>query len=320
MEIIYLKNDGRCRWLEKQILNKLFPDMIKCNNSGKEIPQYLILDWMSNENGKVGIDLKWLKETKIPYFKDIKALPKGNQFKIVNTGYDSIYEEELILKERGIEIIDKPCPYVRRVRKLFENIDDNYQYILLCEPNHIIIKNFSSLFPEDMILVQMNNYKERIIEKANGKPFMIISHVTFLKKNSQEILSFTQDKYPQNDHLLIDTQCVWVNSKVSPINEINELPESLVKEIDFACIILTPGSVNKSVMSLIETIENRGMRIKYISSLNDFIRFKRKNRKSKILLVRSPIPNKVEKPVMIYLNKGWIAAMKFLITERFSKQ
>jgi 4-hydroxy-3-methylbut-2-enyl diphosphate reductase IspH len=318
MEIIYLKNDGRCKWLERQVLNKLFPDMIECYKSKTEIPQYLILDWMSNENGKVGVDLKWLKKTGIPYLENLKALPEGNKFKIVNTGYDSIYEEEMILKEKGIEIIDKPCPYVRKVRTLFENVDENYQYILLCESNHIIIKNFASLFPEDMILVQMSNYKEKIIQYSNGKPFIIISHVTFLKRNSDEILYFVQEKYPGKDHRVIDTQCVWVNSRVSPINEINELSETLVKQIDYACLIGTPGSVNKSALTLIETIEGRGMRIKYISSLKDFILFKRKNQKSKILLVRTPIPNKVEKPVMIYLEKGWFPAIKYLITERLS--
>ena len=320
MEVIYLKNDGRCRWLEKHVLNRLFPDMIESHHSNNGTPHYLILDWMSNDNGKVGVDQNWLEETGLPYIKSLRHLPEGNRFKIVNTGYDSIYQEEQLLREKGVEIIDKPCPYVRRVRRLFENIDDNYQYVLLCESNHIIIKNFSALFPSDMILVQMGTYKEKIVNQTNGKPFMIISHVTFTKKNSQEILDFVEDNYPGRGHVMVTTQCVWADSKVSPVTEINELSEELVKQIDYACVIGTPGSVNKSAMTLIEVIKDRGMNIKYISSLKDFVLFKRKNKDSKILLVRTPIPNKVEKPVLIYLDKGLFAGVRYMLTEQLSKR
>jgi len=319
MEIIYLENDGRCKWLEKQIINKLFPEMI-AGQKNNDIPQYLILDWISNDNGKVGVDLKWFKETGLLYVEKLDELPYGTPFKVVNTGYDSIYHEECFLRKKGIEIIDKPCPYIRKLRKSFENVDPQYQYLLLCEPNHIIIKNYSTLFPEDMILVQMGNYKEKIMEKANGKPFMFISYVTFLKKHSLEILDFIKERYPDKEHVMVNTQCIWADSKASPINEINALPEEQIRQIDFACVIGTPGSVNKSLMSLFETIKDRGMNIKYISSLKDFVLFKYKNKDSKILLVRTPIPNKVEKPVLIYLDKGLLAAVRYMLMEQMSKR
>ena len=119
---------------------------------------------------------------------------------------------------------------------------------------------------------------------------------------------------------MVNTQCVWADSKVSPVNEISELSEELVKQIDHACVIGTPGSVNKSAMTLIETIEDRGMNIRYISSLKDFVLFKYKNKNSKILLVRTPVPNKVEKPVLIYLDKGLLAAVRYMLMEQISKR
>ena len=58
MDVIQLSNDGRCRWLEKQVMNKIFPQAIRSAKI-KDIPtQYMIIDWISNDNGKVGVDLK----------------------------------------------------------------------------------------------------------------------------------------------------------------------------------------------------------------------------------------------------------------------
>lgn len=56
MDVIQLSNDGRCRWLEKQVMNKIFPQAIRSAQI-KDIPtQYMIIDWISNDNGKVGVD------------------------------------------------------------------------------------------------------------------------------------------------------------------------------------------------------------------------------------------------------------------------
>ncbi|MCD8264623.1 MAG: hypothetical protein LUD02_11175 [Tannerellaceae bacterium] len=63
MKILYLQYDGRCKWLEKQVLNKLFPELIREGATGK-VNKYIILDWISNDNGKVGIDIEWFKKNK----------------------------------------------------------------------------------------------------------------------------------------------------------------------------------------------------------------------------------------------------------------
>lgn len=316
MEVIYLTQDGRCKWLENQVMKKLFPEIISSSRNHSEPKKYVIIDWISNDNGKIGVDLKWFKKLGIPAVNSFKDLPAGNNYSVINTGYDSIVHEEKLLLERNIHIIDKPCPYIRKIRKLFEHVDDKYQYVLLCEPNHIIIKNFASLYPKDLILVQMGNYKELIIENANGKPFMFISYVTFLKRHSGEIFDFINETYPNRGHMKVDTQCMWADSKKSPLNEINNLSEDEIASIDCACLIGTKGSTNKSLISMVETIEGRGLKVQNISSLKEFIQFKRTNDNSRILLVKSPIPNDAEKPILVYLKHGYFRAYATLLLEQ----
>lgn len=316
MEVIQLALDGRCRWLDSQVINKVFPEAVKSAKNANEATRYMILDWISNDNGKVGVDLKWFKKLGVPAVRTFNDLPRDNNFVLINTGYDSIVHEEKILLERGVKIIDKPCPFVRKIRKLFENLDTTFQYVLLCEPNHIIIKNYASLFPEDMILVQMNNYAEKILEQHNGKPIMFISYVTFLKKHSHQIFDFISKSFPDKGHVMVDTQCMWADGKISPITEIATMPEQKLSGIKYALLIGTSGSTNKSLMSLHETITDRGLEVVNIGSLKEFLQFKKSHRKEKVLLVKSPIPNQAEKPILTYLKSGYLMAYYTLFKEK----
>ncbi len=299
MKIKFLENDGRCKWFNKIFLEELIPMMQEAKKNGdKKI--CIIKDWISNDGGRVGLDLKWLDSLNIEVVETYKDT-LNSDYAVVNSGYDSIVNEEHILRENGIQIIDKPCPFVRKLRTCLETAESNYQYILLCEKNHIVIKNFKSIFPEDMILVQMENYKERIMEQQNGKPLCLLPYVTFLPSQVQEILSFVNEKFSERDNKFLNTSCMWVASKFSPIIEINSLPNEELKDIKDAIIITTPGSVNKSLISLSITCQNRGLNVVVISSLEDYINYEKEHENDSILLVRSPIPNEAEAPIMKYI-------------------
>ncbi|MEW6618376.1 MAG: LytB [bacterium] len=306
MEYVFLKHDGRCKWLENKILKGYMPTLLKksWDPFGKKI--YVIRDWLTNDGGRVGVDLQWLKSLGVPVVDTLQDLSEGMDYIVVNTGYDSIVHEEKQLRERGIEIIDLPCPFIRAVRRIFESADEKYQYVFLCESNHLLIKNYASLFPKDMILVQMANYRERIAEQSCGKPMYLIPYVTFLPVHALKIFDYIKTIFPYREHRMKETYCMWVKSSSSPIREIEELDQSLVKEIDEALVITTPGSTNKSLVSLFDVLENRGLKVKTITSLKELLRYEKyyKNVFRKVLIVRSPIPNKAEKPIMAYLKQG----------------
>lgn len=308
MKIKFLEHDGRCKWLNKIFLDQLIPMMQESKSKG-DGKICLIKDWISNDNGRVGLDLDWLASLKVEVFETYKDIT-DNSYTVVNSGYDSIVNEEHILKEKGVKIIDKPCPFVRKVRTHLETADPNYQYVLLCEPTHIIIKNFKSIFPEDLILVQTENYKERIVEQENGKPLCLLPYVTFLPKQVQEVFSFIEENFSERENKFLNTSCMWVASKFSPVVEINSIPDEELEDIKDAVIITTPGSVNKSLISLSITCQDRGLNVVIVSSLEDYVSYEKEHRNDSILLVRSPIPNEAEAPIMEYIqSKEKVSAM-----------
>ena len=304
MEIRILKEDGRCKWLQKKILEDLFPKMIESKNNPNEKTMYMIKDWVSNDNGRVGADLKWQNDMGVPIVDNFQDITDNDI--VVNTGYDSIYEEELEIKRRGIEYIDAPCPFVRKIRNEFVNIKSEYQYVLLCEPNHIIIKNYKCLFPKDMILVQMNNYKQEILEKENGKALYLVPYVTFLPKQAEEVFKFIQDHYGNRKNRYVNLSCMWVNSKVSPIVEMNSLTAEELEGISDALIISTAKSTNKSLASLTITAQEIGLNVVNIGSLEDFIKYEKQHKDERVLLIKSPIPNTAEEPVLRYIKEKQI--------------
>lgn len=303
-DIITLKKDGRCKWLENKVLKKLLPEILDNNSQRKNKKIYVIEDWISNDGGKVGVDLEWLHKLGVPVAKNIEDLPEPQDCIVVNTGYDSIYDEELKIIKKGIEYIDAPCPYVRKLREYLINMDSKYQCVLLCEPNHIIIKNYASLFPDDMILVQMDNYKEKILEQQNGKPIFLLPYVTFLPKHVLSIYKFLCTTFPERENSYAETKCMWVASKLSPIDEINALSEQDLRGVEDALLITTAGSTNKSVISLTETLEMRNLNVVIIGSLESLKEYLGTCKTDRILLVRSPIPNNAEKPILDYIKNN----------------
>jgi 4-hydroxy-3-methylbut-2-enyl diphosphate reductase IspH len=314
MKIQLLKHDGRCKWLEQKILKGLYLDILKHSRNPRAKRHYIIIDWISNDGGRVGVDLMWFKTLGLSAVRRVTDLPATRDYVVINSGYDSIVHEEQALLANGVEILDAPCPFIRRLRRQLETADAGYQYILLCEANHIVIKNFALLFPPDMILVQMANYRERILAAANGKPFMLLPYVTFLPRHVAEIMAFLTSAFPDQDHQTIDTHCMWIKSKASPIVEIEHLANNQLQHLDSALLITGAASANKSLMSLCETLEGRGLAVTTISRFRDYVKYEAAHRDARVLLVRSPIPNTTEALIMAYLKFGYAGALLAAVT------
>lgn len=92
-----------------------------------------------------------------------------------------------------------------------------------------------------------------------------------------------------------------------------------LKGVKYALLIGSPGSTNKSLMSLEETIRDKGLEVVNIGSLQDFLKFQRSHKSDKILLVKSPIPNQAEKPILAYLRHGYLYSYYTLLMEKVRK-
>ncbi|MES2295808.1 MAG: LytB [Pseudomonadota bacterium] len=309
MEVLLLNKDGRCKWLESKVMHGLIPTAIKMAANPFADKMYVIVDWISNDHGRVGVDLKWFKSLGVPAVKSYSDLPQNVDLKVINTGYDSIVDQELALREHGVEIIDKPCPFIRRLRAVFEEADPHYQYVFLCEPNHLMMKNFASIFPEDMIVVQMPHFQEQIRAGQIGKPLRIVPYVTYLERHAQAVFDFVEDQFGGRGNDKLALSCLWIHSKASPIVEIDQLSPYDLRGIEDALLVTTKNSSNKSLLSMEESLQAKSLRVVQIGSLWEFLRYERAHHKDKVLLVRSPIPNEAEAPILAYLDLGIVGAL-----------
>ena len=79
---------------------------------------------------------------------------------------------------------------------------------------------------------------------------------------------------------------MWVASKASPVVEINSLTNEELEGIHDALVIASPGSVNKSLISLSITCQDRGLNVIVVSSLEDYINYEKEHEEDTILLVK----------------------------------
>ena len=152
----------------------------------------------------------------------------------------------------------------------------------------------------------MNNYKEEILEKENGKALYLVPYVTFLPKQAEEVFKFIQDHYGNRKNRYVNLSCMWVNSKVSPIVEMNSLTPEELDGISDALIISTAKSTNKSLASLTITAQEIGLNVVNIGSLEDFMKYEKRHKDERVLLIKSPIPNTAEEPVLRYIKEKQI--------------
>ena len=64
-----------------------------------------------------------------------------------------------------------------------------------------------------------------------------------------------------------------------------------------------------------KSLAKRNLRVVQIGSFMEFLRYRRQHKHDKVLLVRSPIPNQAEAPIMAYIETGLLAALVSVLTQ-----
>jgi hypothetical protein len=79
MQVVLLKKDGRCLWLERKVLKSLLPTAIKAATNPFAKRLYLVVDWISSDRGRVGVDLRWFRPFRgqLPRSADDGRVPSG---------------------------------------------------------------------------------------------------------------------------------------------------------------------------------------------------------------------------------------------------
>jgi 4-hydroxy-3-methylbut-2-enyl diphosphate reductase IspH len=289
----YFTRDGRCKWAKEQIARQI-PYVLKMKLS--KTPYYVIVDWNSID-GK-GIQKEYLAKKGIPYVNSIEELPQGAGVAV--SAYDGDPLEIKQLKEKGVPIYEQVCPWIKKLREIFLNKIEGYQYVFLCEEDHMIAVNYRSIFPKGTLLVNPDNYKEKMCGLNPNRPIYFIVYAAFRVKDSQQVIQYIKDNYNHPDNIYYtETICQWAGGKNSVFEEISEAYRNI--NMDEVWVI-NSSEDNTSVKSLIRELTETGLKYRLIKRIQDIEQIDNNFLQCKTIgVLRAPNPYYLEEDILSYI-------------------
>lgn len=293
--IYFFKNDGKCKWVIKE-LNEYIPKYLHdpIEFEGKKIKFHIILKWVFG-NVK-GVNLEWLKETNINYVNTIDELPKGAG--IYTGGYDADLLELEEAKKRGIPLFERPCPWIRQIREQLLVLDSNkFQCVFMIDAGHMVYNCYQSVFPDDIIIVNPENYKEEIIKNKNKKPISLIVYSVFRKKDIERVTEFINNNFPHPENRFDGyrkTLCIW--TKQGLLEEIEE--EVKTRELDEIWVICS-SEHDRSTISILNEIKDSGAKPVIIKAYEDINNINSNGLRVGVLQAPIPLPKRIQNIVNI---------------------
>ncbi|CAG23395.1 hypothetical protein [Photobacterium profundum] len=281
--IIFFEKDQDCRWISKEI-SDVFPLYLydETEFEGKAVTFYIILEWLQRKNR--GANPKMLEELGVNVVPTVADLPEGAG--VFVTGYDADYAELQQLKADGVPVIDRPCPWVRKLRDQILSFDnESYQMVLVIDENHMVYDCFKNLIPSDAIIVQPQNFKERICHLKLSRPLSLLSYTVFRRTDIEAMAEFILQEYPNQEHHLHNykkTLCLW--TKQGLFEEVEDKCQS--HRLDEVWIICSNRG-DRSTQSLIQQVEDSQAIPVIIEKVADI---PSRNDKKKIGVLFAPIP------------------------------
>jgi hypothetical protein len=207
----FFKKDENCRWLRKEILEH-YPEYLygPVDHEGKPVRFHVILDWVMRENR--GANAQWVKEIGGNVVQSAKDVPAGDGVFI--TGYDCDIEERRDLENRGVPIVDRACPWVKEFRDQLLALDPStHQAVVMIDEGHMVYQCYRSIIPADAILVQPEDFRERIERLHDGKRALtLIVYTVYRPKDAERVILYIEENRANGANDLRGyekTLCVW---------------------------------------------------------------------------------------------------------------
>ncbi|MBN2544444.1 MAG: hypothetical protein JXB50_01520 [Spirochaetes bacterium] len=297
----FFREDAPCKWITKEIITK-FPKYLRepVIYKGKAIKFHINLEWIRNESR--GANKEWLNEIKVNYINTINELPSGDGIFI--TGYDSNIKELDELKSRNIPMIEAPCPWVRQLRdQLIEVNTDTYQSILMIDEDHMVHDCYKSIYPKDIIIVQADNYQEKLKDIIISKPVYLMVYAAHRWKDAEDMAEYIENKYPHPDNKLDNykkTICHWVRQGIFEEIRIKGIQEKL-DEIWVIC----SSFGDRSTKSIVRAIEEIGIKAVVISNKSNIPENFNNNLRIGIISAPIPVSHKKRKEILHIIRKKY---------------
>lgn len=282
------ENDGECNWMQNEI-EEYYPKYLKepIDFQGRKVKFYGILEWVFGK--KRGVNIEWLNEMNLNYVNSIDDLPVGAG--IFTTGYDADLVELEEARKKGIPIIEHPCPWIKQLRKQLQNVNhESHQCVFMIDTDHMVHDCYKSIFPDDLIIIQPDNYIEKIKNNKNEKPLQFLTYATFREKDAVRVIEYINKYYPHKENILDGykkTLCMWTKQGL-----LEEIESSIKrKQLDEIWVVCS-SEVDRSTMSIINEIRENGSKPVIIKTEQDIPQSIKEDSTIGVLLAPIPLSTK----------------------------
>jgi 4-hydroxy-3-methylbut-2-enyl diphosphate reductase len=198
-----------------------------------------------------------LKEKGISAVEDLNGLNTGDKLIIRSHGVSpEIYEQ---CREKGIDVIDATCPYVKRISKKARYCDENkIQLIIFGEAAHPEVIGINGWFSNNAIII--NSVKEAEMIEGFDKA-VIVAQTTADRKLWKEVLKVVENKVAELE--VFDSLCEATMERQKEAEEISQ-------ECDY--VIVIGGKKSSNTKKLYEVCKKnctKTFHIEQVSELDD---------------------------------------------------
>jgi small subunit ribosomal protein S1 len=129
------------------------------------------------------------------------------------------------LSQKGIEIIDATCPYVKKIHKLVkEKYDEGYQIIIVGDKNHPEVKGINGWCKDTAYIVNSIEDAENISE--NSEKLCVVAQTTITREKWVIITEFLKKTF--KNIIKFDTICNATNKRQSEAEEISKTVNMMI--------------------------------------------------------------------------------------------
>ena len=168
--------------------------------------------------------------------KAIDALEQSNVEKLIIRSHGvspKVYRQG---EEKGIEIIDATCPYVKKIHRYVEQYSKKgYQIIIAGNKDHPEIQGINGWADEACLIVKDQEALKEIKLEKNNKKYLLVAQTTYKKQVVDEIL------------LTLNEQGInveYINTICNATKERQEEVVEIAKQVDVMLVLGSKKSSN----------------------------------------------------------------------------
>ncbi len=170
-----------------------------------------------------------LAEQGVSVVEDLERIADGRLLIRSHGVTKCVYERAA---ERGIELIDTTCTYVKRVHKIVQRYDaEGYQVVIIGSANHPEVVGISG-WCRDAIVIHSYEEAQRINVE---KPLCVVAQTTLNENLYEKISTYLKAKY--RDVVIHNTICSATRLRQDEVREI-------AKKVDYMIVIGGKNSSN----------------------------------------------------------------------------